>query len=292
MEALLKLVDDGVLTPEQEKAVEAALAGSRRPRGWLAEAGGYVGGLLLLGGATVFGSDAWGHLSQLQRAGLLGGFAVAFVLAGLLTGSGSPARNRLVGALYALAVVPAGGAVALLVRPDPDLWAGLTALALAVAGLVRTRTTVGLVAAVGASVWATIGFADEVLHAGLLTGAVLAVGLGLAWSVPAALRWLPARTVALSLGAAIALFGMQLAYDQRPWSYLIPLAYGVACVVAYPAVRSAVLLVAAVFALTAGVSRVVEVFTTGALGQGMALACGGAALIAVCVFALRTARRG
>src|SRR5690242_8424936 len=97
MQALLKLVEDGVLTPEQEKAVEAALAESRRSRGWLAEAGGYLGGLLLLGGALVFGSDAWGHLTRLERAGLLAGFAVVFAVAGTLTGPGSPARTRLVG---------------------------------------------------------------------------------------------------------------------------------------------------------------------------------------------------
>ncbi len=292
MEALLKLVEDGVLTPEQEKAVEAALAGSRRPRGWLAEAGGYVGGLLLLGSALVFGSDAWGHLTRVERAGLLGGFAALFAIAGTLTGRGSPARNRLVGALYALAVVPAGAAVAVAVRPDPQLWAGFTALVVAAAGLVRVRTTAGLVAAVGASVWALIGLADEVLHATMLTGAVLTLGLGLAWSVPAALRRLPAPTVALSLGTATALVGTQLAADRTPWSYVLPLGYGLACVVAYPAVRSVVLLVAGVVALTAGVSRAVEVLTDGALSEAVVLACGGAALIAVCVFVLRTARRG
>jgi hypothetical protein len=218
-------------------------------------------------------------------------FALVFALAGLLTGSGSPARNRLVGALYARAVVPAGGAVAPVVRPDPQLWAGLAALAVAVAGLVRTRTTVGLVAAVGASVWALVGLVDEVLHATMLTSAVLTLGLGLAWSVLAVLRWTPARIVALSLGAVIALFGTQLAADQRPWSYLLPLAYGLGCVVAYPAVRSVVLLVAGVVALTGGAGRAVEVFANGTLSQAIVLACGGAALITVCVFVLRAAGR-
>jgi hypothetical protein len=94
---LRRLVDDEVLTPTQGESVRLALsqgAASRdRPVAWVAEAAGYVGGGLMLGGVGLFLTTSWAELSHVTRGGLLAVFAVAFALGGVLV-AGGPGRVR------------------------------------------------------------------------------------------------------------------------------------------------------------------------------------------------------
>jgi hypothetical protein len=302
MDALRQLVEDGILTPEQERAVESALVDTAPRRvSWVAEVGGYLGGLLMLGGVGVILGNSWASMSRGLRVEVLAGFAVAFALAGVLAAGGparlprlardgSGARRRVVGLLLGLAAIPTAGAVGVAVERYSGTWAGLVGLAVAVAGLTLVRTVAGLVVTVGASVTAMSAVALEIVHASELTTAVLIFGLGVAWLVLAALRWVPARHVALSLGAVIAFVGCAMAVD-KPWTYALPLALGVACFVAYPVVRSIVLLVVGVLAVTDGTTQLVGVLTAGVLSQAVVLAVGGAALIAASLVGLGL-RRG
>src|SRR5215470_12347345 len=80
-EALRGLVDKGVLTPEQADAVRDALKEETpgTPR-WLAEAAGYVGGVLMLGGAGILMATQWESMSRTVRASSLGGISLALLL--------------------------------------------------------------------------------------------------------------------------------------------------------------------------------------------------------------------
>jgi hypothetical protein len=303
MDALQGLVEEGILTPEQGRAVEGALAAPRpRSTTLVAEIGGYVGGLLMLGGALGILGSAWSDLGRTARIGVLVGFAVAFALAGVLAaggphrmlglaGDGSPARRRVVGLLLGLAAVPTAGAVGAALTRYAGTWAGLVALVVAVVGLALVRTVAGLVITVAASVFAMAMVATELLHLTALPGAFLVIGLGVTWCLLGALRWVPARTVALALGAAIALFGCTIPVDGA-WRYALPLALGVGFFAAYPLVRSIVLLVAGVLAVTDGATWVVGELTHGVLSQAVTLAVGGATLVAASLVGLGLRRGG
>lgn len=307
MDALDHLVEEGILTPEQGRAVEGALHGAQtgpRPRSAApaAEIGGYLGGLLMLGGALVVIGNSWSSMGRTTRVGLLAGFAVAFALAGVLAAGGpgrllglartaAPARRRVVGLLLGLAAVPAAGAVGAGLTWYAGTWAGLVALAVAVVGLALARTVAGLVVTVAASIFAMATVATELLHVTALPGAFLVIGLGLTWCLLGALRWVPARTVALAFGTAIALSGCLIQVDGV-WQYALPLALGVGFFAAYPLVRSIVLLVAGVLALTQGATWVVGELTHGVLSQAVTLAVGGAVLVAASLAGLGLHRGG
>jgi Predicted membrane protein (DUF2157) len=304
-DALRRLVDDGVLTAEQEQAVEAALADTgTAPRrgGWLVEIGGYIGGLLMLSGAGVVVANSWEHLGRGARIWLLAGFALVFALAGVLAAGGptgigrrvregSPVRRRIVGLLFGLAAVPAAGAVG--IGLDRYSWSvGWTVgLAVAVAGLVLVRSVANLVVTVAMTLGLIIAVEQQILHPSELTGTLTIVGLGLAWATVAVLRWVPARQVALALGTAIALIAAQFVEPGRTWSYAVSLGIGLACFAAYPKVRSVVLLVAAVIGVTEGITRAVYELASGTLSQAVVLASGGAALVAASLLGLRLSRR-
>jgi hypothetical protein len=303
MDALNGLVEEGILTPEQGRAVEGALAAPRpRSATLVAEIGGYIGGLLMLGGAMVVVGNSWSDLGRGARVGVLAGFAVAFALAGVLAAGGpgrlpglardaSPARRRVVGLLLGLAALPAAGAVAAGLTRYAGTWAGLVGLGIAMVGLVLARTAAGLVVTVAASVFAMAAVANEVLHVTVLPGALMTAGLGIVWCVLGALRRVPARTVALSLGAVIALVACTFPVGTVG-QYALPLALGVGFFAAYPLVRSIVLLVAGVLAVTDGVTWVVGALAHGVLSQAVTLAVGGATLVAASLVGLGLRRGG
>lgn len=307
MHALYHMVEEGIVTPEQGRAVEGALHGaparpSPQPAALVAEIGGYFGGLLMLYGVLLLTGNTWFTLSRTTRVGTLVGIAVAFALAGVLAAggpvrlfrlgrTGSPAWRRVAGLLLGLAAVPAASAVGVGLTRYAGVWAGLVALVVAVAALVLTRTVAGLVITVGVSIFAMAMVATELLHVTALPGALMVAGLGVTWCLLGALRWVPARTVALALGAAIALSGCTFPVGAV-WQSALPVALGVGFFAAYPLVRSVVLLVAGVLALSDGATWVVTELTHGAASQAVTLGVGGAVLVTASLVGLGLRRGG
>ncbi len=109
--------------------------GPQQHRTLLLEIGGYVGGALLLSGASLVFANYWTDLSRPGRLLVASATCAGLLAIALLIGlrHGSPvalsSRRRVAATLAALASVAAGGAAAiareLLLGPDGDAWYGL-----------------------------------------------------------------------------------------------------------------------------------------------------------------------
>ncbi|MBX6723074.1 MAG: hypothetical protein IRY92_07545, partial [Dactylosporangium sp.] len=282
---------------EQADAVRAALAGASAPRGparWLAELAGYVGGVLMLGGAGALLATTWDRLTDDGRAGLLAAVTVVLLGGGLVIAggprrlpalrAGAPARRRVVGALVALSSGTAAWTVGVLVEGSATLTAAsLAGLLLAVAGYAVLPTAFGLLASVAFSVVGTLSIVDYLGAATSVTLGAVVLVLGAAWALLAALGLTPPRHLGLGLGAAIALVGAQLPLgvsDAAGWAYLLTLAVALACFALYRSQRAPVLLVAGVVGLAVVAPEAVWDLTGGAIGGALILLVAGAALIA------------
>jgi hypothetical protein len=255
----------------------------------------------MLGGVSVLGQRSWQELSQGARIGLLVAVALVFALAGIAAAGGrllavrrepGNARRRLVGLLLGLTSVPAGTAVAIALDSDPYRWliGSLVGLVIALAGLALVPTAAGLVIAVMTSGAVLIALNEEVLHASALTTGLLTVGLGLAWTVLAGLRWVPTWQLGLALGTWLMLVGAQIpmgAGETGPtWTYGLTAALAVGCFVSYRWVRSIVLLVVGVLSATIAVPEAVSDWVHGDLANAVALLAAGGALVGASVLGL------
>lgn len=185
VEALGRLVEQGVITRGQADAVAAALeANERRPgaKGRWAEVLGYVGGGLVLAAVVTFMATAWDVLDTGARITLLAVVAAVLAAAGFGMAGGAallrrtaetaPVRRRIGGALFALAALSAAFAAAEAAEealspgfvPSAPTWASAAGLVLAAAAYALLRSAPGLVAAWGMSAF-LVGFGvQEVVH--------------------------------------------------------------------------------------------------------------------------------
>ena len=302
-----RLVADGVLSPDQADAVVAALdaaetaAPRRGPAGWLVEIGGYLGGGLMLGGVLLFLGATWDSLGQGARTGLLAGFAVLFVLAGILVAGGpaavrrlaaapTTARRRVVGVLLALASVPAAFAVGVAVDRYDGALGALVGFAVALAGLLWLPNVAGVMAAAIMSTALTAAFGGEVLRVSSLGVGLLLLALGAIWLAVAVARLVAPTWLGVGIGATLALVGAQLPLDDNgtePWAYALTAAVSVGFLVLYRWRREVVLLVAGVVGATIAVPEAIADLTDGAVSGSVILLVAGAVLIAMSAVGLR-----
>ncbi|AXG12182.1 hypothetical protein [Intrasporangium calvum] len=228
---LTRGVAEGVITGEQAERLRhlgedgtgpvlgegAWQSPTRRGPSLVTEALGYLGGIILLVGAILIGSQYWPDVDPLVRLGVVVLVAVAFVVAGSLMPRGLDAvGTRLRSVLWALSVAAGTGAAAILlydvVDVDDDyvpalmfllatvyalaLWAWRpTGLQLAVAAA-GTAVTAGLLVNLLVESW-------NAVIAGVLVVGVVWLALG--WA--AVIR--PPRA-ALVVGAGIVFVGSQM----------------------------------------------------------------------------------
>jgi hypothetical protein len=299
-QALSHLVDKGTLTADQAAAVRGALwaPGERRSSSSvLIEVAGYVGGGLMLGGATLLLGLAWDRLSQSTLVAILAGYAVALAVAGFavaggphrilaLRGASSPIRRRLTSVLFALGAVPSAMAAGVAVGTDDALAAGLAGFAVAAVGYALLPTVFGLLMTVAMSTVAVGGAVTVAHRPDDMLEVYGFVGLGVAWGAAALFGLARPRQLALALAAVITTVGAQLAYDHRPVAYGVTFAVAVLCFLLYWTQRSTTLLVCGVIAATIAVPQAVSHLTRDALSGPTILLLSGAVLVGTSALSL------
>jgi hypothetical protein len=347
--ALQGLVDDGTLSAHQAHRVERVLSGEpavgqpptglgspamtgasdpsaaaapgvpgrtsgsdRSPghRTLLLEIGGYVGGALLLSGASLVLANYWTDMSRLGRL-LVALSACAGLLAiALLTGlrHGSPvawsSRRRLAATLAALASTAAGGAAAvlreLLLGDRGDSWywlligAGILAVAAPLYLVFRGAPLLFMVWAAGMSMslelWIVWDDPDASWKLSLVTA-----GYGVAWLVVAILCPVRERGAAAVLGGLTGLSpALELAADDAVRAGL-GVAIGVVLTagsfVGFARWRRWPFLVPGVLVALSVPAVAFATWFDSVLASGIALVAVGAALLAAGMWALRGIQR-
>ncbi|WP_433869351.1 DUF2157 domain-containing protein [Saccharopolyspora sp. CA-218241] len=296
--ALRGLVDRGVLTEAQAEAVTAELGGHRLGgrRGTLWEVFGYLGGVLVLGGAALLLGTTWDELSRTGQVLVLALATAALAVAGGFIGGAPRAwrlldgvRARVVAVLFALASVTGAWAVGTGLPDDAHdvLWA-LAGLALALAGYAALPAAPGVLAAGG--------FSAAVVHTGVVdlgdwpySAAMLA--LGAVWTGLALGGLLAARRVGLAVGLVLALIGAQWQVSEPPWAYLLTFLLAVVLLAGFLRWDEPLLLAGGVVGMTLAVPEAVWDWTGGRLSAPLIVLLAGAVLLLVGGFGLRRHRR-
>lgn len=294
--ALGELLSRGVLTADQSAEVRSALAradaAESRPSRWWAEVAGYLGGVLMAGGAALLVATAWDDLTKPVRAALLGGIALALIGAGLVVGrvpqdllrlraGGSPARRRVVGVLFALASGAAAGAAAVAAGGHEGLAAGGVGLLVASSGYAVLRTAPGLLAAALTSLILVVSTMEE-FSAGPVTVGFAYLLLGAGWTALAAVGVAVPRSVGFGIGAVLAIVGAQQPLADSGWqglAYALTFGVALACFALYRWRQEAVLLIAGVVGVAIAAPEVVWDWTDGAAGGAVILLVAGGALV-------------
>ena len=281
---LQRLVDRGALTPDQAESVRGELdperAADARRGGGLWEVLGYVGGALVLGGASLVVGMSWDDLARSARVVLLAAATLALIGTGVGIAGGprevrafaerepSP-RTRITGVLFVLASCTAALAVGSAVHVDGALPATAAGLLVAVLGYVATRGLPALVASLGFSVGVVLAAVNEWFAATTMTTPLTVglVALGALWAGLATAGALRHRQAALGGGVLIALVGAQqpVGTGQPWWGYGLTLLIAVLCFGAYLYARSPVVLSLGVLGVTVAVPEAVWDWTDGAL---------------------------
>jgi hypothetical protein len=307
--ALRDLVDRGVITTEQAQAVRTAITGGPlpAPRGrWWAEVSGYVGGGLLLGGASLLLGAVWDGLTDPIRAALLAALAAAVAAAGLLIGGGpagvrrlaraaTGARRRVVAVLFAVAAGAATGAGAVFADDRPGTAAGVAGLAVALAGYAALPSVPGLLAVAGTSLLLFTSAAMDLGATSPFAVGLVYLALGAAWTTLAATGIITPRPVGLGVGATLVLIGAQQPLGQpgaQGWTYAMTFVAAVAFFVLYRWLRDVVLLIAGVLGMAVAAPEAVWDWTDGAAGGALVLLVAGAALVAAAAAGLGLWRAG
>ncbi|MBD8505059.1 DUF2157 domain-containing protein [Hoyosella sp. G463] len=302
---LQNLVDSGVLREDQREAVVAALeAGYREDRAPLVrrvlpEVAGYVGGALVVAGATLLLGLAWEDLSRDARALILAVTSLVLIIAAVgfaggvraLPSNGGSARQRLGAVLFAAASVTIAFAAGSFASSEQAMWAGLAGLVVAVCAYVAMPALVTLSAGAVMSVVAVAGtlgelnVAEEFLAVGLVV-------LGIGWLVLAARSILAPAWAGFLVGVAIAVIGSQLGLgaDSEAWAYSLAAVVAVACFVLFAATRSPILVIGGVLATALAVSEAVWHWTGGAIGGAAAVLIAGTVLLVGSAVGLYRAR--
>lgn len=295
--ALQGLVDKGVLTTEQADAVREALgqdeAGAPK---WLAEAAGYVGGVLMLGGAGILMATQWDAMSKLMRAASLGGITLVLLLvAGFLAAVKSPVRHRVAGVLVAIA----SGTAALTAGVIAERWegtaAGLAGLAVATLGYAVLRNIPTLLAMGATTVVVAAALPSDAWNGRELSLTLVFLAAGAIWLALSYFEVLKPVPVALGIGGTLAIIGGQLGLtvtDAPYWGYGSTFVVALLCFALYGVRRTPVLLVGGVVGVALAAPEAVWSWTDGAAGGAVILLVAGAALIGASVLSLRLARLG
>lgn len=308
-QALQELVADSTLTAAQADAVAVRLGpatddDATAPRGWLAEAAGYLGGALTFAGAALLVGLSWDELSRTGQVAVLTAATLLLLAAGVAIGggprrlaamTGGPAgvRRRVVSVLFAAAAGTGALAAGVAAGEYAGIVGGATGLALAALGYLVLPSLPVLLAAAALSVVTGTSVASEVSDTPVSVGLAL-VGVGVVWAALGLSRVLAHGTAATVLGAAIALSGAQLLLadpDAAPLAYLLTVVVAAGCLAAYAIDRSVLLLAAGVIGVTLAVSEAVADWTNGAAGGAAAVLTAGAVLLVGSGIALRLHRR-
>lgn len=288
------LADEGLLAPGTEDrsraVVEHALTTEpSRPQAGglpkLVEVVAYLGGALVIAAGFLFLLQSWDDLGDVGQVTFLAVVALVLGVAGAVTlGSGGQAatndiRRRLSGTLLTGAALASGFAVGVAIEVSTDrnfnelYWPGLAGgLVVAVVSAVAYRfssTAVGLVGMLGGALTAAINIVDaadgnESLWVGSAFFTVAVI-----WLVLTELGVFDQQTIARTLGAAVALFGAQVATfsgDQDWVGYLLTALVAAVGVWLYLVRLDWPYLAVAVIAVTLVVPEAVSDWTEGSLG--------------------------
>ena len=281
--ALNALVDRGVLSQEQLREVFSAVEGSGEPaatgRAGLWEVLGYVGGALVLGGASLLVGMSWQDLGQGARVALLAAAAVVLLAAGVVIGGGpggvrgmaaegSSPRARIVAVLFALGSGAAAMTVATALDQDEGVAATAAGFVVALLGYLALPSLPGLLATGGFSVGVVLAVDDRWFDSSTPSVSIGLLVLGAIWAVLALNRRLVDESIGLAGAAAIALSGAQVPVgSQQPWwGYALTALIAVACFAGYLRHRTVVLLAFGVLGITVAVPEAVSHWFGGALG--------------------------
>jgi hypothetical protein len=261
----------------------------------MVELAGYIGGGLIVGGIALVLSDRWQVLSTVGKTSILGGCAIALVIAGVWIAGGpagvrrlaagpSTPRRRVVGALLALVSLPAAFAVAAAdTTQRTDTIGAVVGFVVSAAVLSQLSTPIGVLITGGMSVAAVTMVLDELAHPSSLVIGLSILVLGALW-VTATLtlpRVVAPQWLGLAGGLALAIVGAQLPLDgtTEGWAYALTALVAVACFVLYQVVRDLVLLIAGVVAVTIVVPEFVNDISDGAIQGAVIMLIAGATLI-------------
>ena len=221
---LRRLVEDGVLAPDQARAVRDTIAeGAEPPRlprgaGMAAVAASYVGvGLVVAAGMTVVAQN-WADMSVLARAVLFGGLAALLVTVGALLG-GTLDRAR--GLVWLLAAGAAGafGAALFSGRAEAGgrmaLAAGVAGLAAAVPLAALRRCAPQAFAVTAACVATSVGIGVQLGFGIQGIGTLLWIA-GFALGAAAVTGLLPAETFSVATAGVVALYGALMVFGDAP----------------------------------------------------------------------------
>ncbi|QUH05161.1 DUF2157 domain-containing protein [Saccharopolyspora erythraea] len=304
---LERLADRGVLTREQ---VAAVLEELDHPRPVPESAGtglwevlGYIGGALVLGGASLLVGMSWEDLTRPGRVGLLAAATLVLAVAGLVIAGGprgarafagqapSP-RGRIVGVLFALGACTAALAVGSGLDAYESLAATTTGLLAALLGYAVVRGVPLLVVAIGFSIGVVTSAAGEWFNDSTPLTTTALVALGAVWTALAVAGVLRYRHTALGAGVVIAMAGSQypMSSEQPWWGYGLTLLIALACFAAYLVERAAVLLVLGVVGVTVSVPEAVWDWTGGALSGPLVVLLVGVVFLAAGGIGLRLRR--
>lgn len=275
------------------------------PQQRLAEIAGYLGGGLMLGGATLLIATSWADLSRPTRIALLAAATVALAVAALLMAEGplphrptdtsGAVRFRLAGVLLALAAGTTAFTVGTIAHRYEVFWAGTAGLVVAVLGYLAVRSLAIVLAAALLSLVTTVQALDELTHAGVLPRAFGFILLGLIWAGLAAPGVLIQRHTGFAVGALIALMGAQQPFGEpgwSPWGYSLTFGIALLWLAGYFFWRpSPVLLGAGILGITIAIPEAVWEWTDGAVGGALIALIAGAVLLAASGIGLRISTR-
>lgn len=292
------LCDRGVLSREQLRVVVEELGsapgttGSRGSRLW--EVFGYVGGALVLGGASLLVGMSWEDLARTARVTLLAGVTLVLAAVGLLVAGGprqlrahagrdSSARGRVVSVLFGLAAGTSALAAGSGVDSAASVVGSATGFVVALLGYAAMRRLPGLLVVVGFSAGVVVAVSDEWFDGSQLFLTTGLVVLGAVWAALGASRGLRERRFVVGAGIAIALAGAQVAVtsEQPWWGYGLTLLIALLCFAGYFAEQDPVVLVLGVIGVTIAVPEAVRDWTGGALSGPLTVLLVGVVFLAV-----------
>lgn len=297
--ALERLVDDGVLTPDQRDAVATAIARERAavaPPRLFAEIAAYAGAGLVLGGILLLLNSSWNDLDTFGRTmtllvlaiGLIvGGIALAGRSALFTRGPGAQSvPQRLAAALFVLAALCVAALVGTFIDDHGEdsawVWATTAALVVAALGYAALPSLVGLLATGFFAGCAVSGLLSEVADVADVWVGIGLVVLGGIWF--ALSRFGLAAPSWAGYGTAIvtALAGAQVAgFDQVGWAYGLSVVVALLCFTLYATERHPILVLGGGVAIAVAVSEAAWELSDHAVEAAAAVSISGAMVLAV-----------
>jgi hypothetical protein len=307
--ALDRLVELGVLSPEQRSAVVTELESARAPAGISAGGGAwevvaYIGGALVLGGASLLIGMSWDDLVRPARVGLLAAATLVLLGAGTVIGGGpgslralrdaaSSPRIRICAVLFALASGTSAMAVGSALDVGESVAATAVGFVVALLGYCALPTAAGVLAAGAFSVGVVLAVVSEWFDSSTTPTTIGLLGLGVLWAAAGLARTLRHRDVAVIGGALIALAGAQVPVgsEQPAWAYAATLVVALACFQGYLVLEMPVLLLLGVLGVTLAVPEAIWDWTGGQLSGPLIVLIVGLVFLAAAGVGLRLRRK-